>query len=230
MKSTHRRILFASVVFVGAYFLYNSIHDRWDSRGQNGTLLSELQSVKSVEIDYASDVEGWNYLYSDSFNLLGYYPLKRLGHGVAELYESDYPVGYRHPERDRRMLALLRQCSGLHSSPPTPQEHGGFVIETHSRTRNHEVNYQSTPHYAYISNTGELGRGHEWVYVPKEFKEWMDSLKPVRPAPPKFTGITVEMPPPPPWAGYVYWFALPVLCILVICLAWLREKPNQPTP
>ncbi|MDQ2730915.1 MAG: hypothetical protein M3Y56_04590 [Armatimonadota bacterium] len=32
--------------------------------------------------------------------------------------------------------------------------------------------------YAYISRTGELGRGHEWAYVPKEFKEWMDTLKP----------------------------------------------------
>lgn len=67
------------------------------------------------------------------------------------------------------ILSLLKTSSSFHSSSAAPA--ADYVIDLQS--------YKGERHlesYFYVVATGELGRDHDWCYVPNAFRLWMKTL------------------------------------------------------
>ena len=73
------------------------------------------------------------------------------------------------------MFNVLRHCSGFHASPQTADY--DFTLSIRGFEGKQWTDYPG-PYYYYCSKTGELGRDHEWCYVPPIFKIWMEKIKP----------------------------------------------------
>ena len=74
-----------------------------------------------------------------------------------------------------KMLSLLRYCRGLHSVPTSGRYDFQFsVLQQNGRVNGPNM---TPPMYDYISKTGEIGEGHQWYYVPAEFRRGMLTIK-----------------------------------------------------
>lgn len=68
-----------------------------------------------------------------------------------------------------RMILLLKTSKRFHSDPPTVKPN--YAIDIFSDDP--AIRLQQ---FEYVSATGELGRDHDWCYVPDEFRDWIKSL------------------------------------------------------
>ena len=85
-----------------------------------------------------------------------------LGPGVAMLHRSE----------NAPMFLAIKASNRFHSNPP--HKPADYVISVSVQ------NYKYEADYDYYANTGELGRDHDWCYVPAAFKDWMNKIaKPV---------------------------------------------------
>ncbi len=139
---------------------------QYNLHGYNDPLRVVLQDLSGVSIYYVDSSEEWSVYSQKKF----WCPRYESGSGQ---WMGELPV-VDHQRYKNKLLRLLSESRDIHSEPSFSQEGGGYVLLLACRNF-HCMNLHP---YAYISRTGELGRGHEWAYVPKEFKEWMDTLKP----------------------------------------------------
>jgi hypothetical protein len=85
-----------------------------------------------------------------------------LGPGVSILDKSE----------NAAMFFLLKTSNKFQSAPPNKPASFVFTMSMN--------NYQSEQQYDYIADTGELGHGKEWCFVPDKFRKWVKTLaKPI---------------------------------------------------
>ena len=73
-------------------------------------------------------------------------------------------------EHDKSLILALKGTSQFHFGVPKTKHHNGFVICCWAE---HELDVG--PHiYAYIPETGELGRDHDWCVTPPVFRNYIN--------------------------------------------------------
>jgi hypothetical protein len=82
-----------------------------------------------------------------------------LGSTIATLSEAE----------NEKMLSLLKASSGFHTTAPSlPAD---YILSLENIKKGEHPMTVS-----YLIATGELGRDHDWCYVPNVFKSWMKTL------------------------------------------------------
>lgn len=103
---------------------------------------------------------------ADQFNI------NRVSDGV------EYPVTHLPDGQNPKMFGLLNHSGRFHRT--ASREKADFIFDIPFGAGG--VYYSSSgphthPTFDYVSKTGELGTGHDWCYVPAQFKVWMQKLK-----------------------------------------------------
>lgn len=105
------------------------------------------------------------------------FDINRISDGV------EYPVTHLPDGQNPKMFGLLKHSGRFHKT--APREKADFIFDIPFGAGG--VYYSSSgphscPTFDYVSKSGELGTGHDWCYVPVEFKIWMQRLKAKTPA------------------------------------------------
>ena len=97
---------------------------------------------------------------------------RMLGPGVATLHRSE----------NAPVFLAIKASSRFHSNPP--HKAADYVITVSVQ------NYKYEAECDYYASTGELGRDHDWCYVPAAFKDWIN--KTAKPVHTKFKSRNVD--------------------------------------
>jgi len=94
-----------------------------------------------------------------------------------------YPFDVLANGSNSAVFLLLQHCNRFHATPPRKNPDFIFQVPFGEGKAYHSSSGQnSCPTYYYMSESGELGIGKDWCYVPTKFKAWMLSIKASRSA------------------------------------------------
>jgi hypothetical protein len=92
--------------------------------------------------------------------------IAQISPGYVIFYDTD---AGQVTKRNSSLLARLKECRQFHSRPLG--SHSNYNVVVYTLLGQHTV-----LHYEYNISTGELGKGHEWCYVPEDIRVWINNL------------------------------------------------------
>lgn len=145
----HRSLAVLSAVFV---LLFIGYHIRQYFLRRDAPPPHMLKLATYVLIQSTGNTAGWEQVRQGRF----FYP----GQVVWQINLKDYPT----------MLSFLRQSGQFHTS--LARSKSSFVLYIIAS----DGGSMPAHPYVYLPDTGELGSGREWCYVPPEFEAWFKTL------------------------------------------------------